>query len=480
MEKKIISLFRAFFILASIGLIGSIFYFNFAPLGAYKKFSTDPEIANLTLEPKDRILETSYKNNPVWKQGSDYIYFNVDMPYRFEKAKAKITFKNLSKDQGLSLGFKDKESWSYQTKLIDANPLNDLSWTFVGDNPRLYQKNPNYSSFQEFLQNPPENSIIGFYNFDSNYFKQTYLPDYSPSNSETTIEIPLRGKVVLYAYVNNEPFIMKISKQDLNWYEDPDIVSIKIYKDRDVVYQASISDDSITDSSRDVLPPEEVSIQNPGPGLPETGIYKVVIDAGSDSIITSIKTNLHKIIFDSPLYLASNSEIYPKVIAKTKENKLYTDALAITAQTLHEPSLQEIKIDNQTLKLNMVKKEEATNLTNEVSEITIPKSDLILKSLLGYFAFSKDQLFKPSKYKLLPITKKEDIDLTDFIVTNYHPSRAEGDWRIAEAEFDLSEAVTKKGGLSWIIKSPGLKEEDGEILIKNIELELTKKPLIKL
>ena len=120
------------------------------------------------------------------------------------------------------------------------------------------------------------------------------------------------------------------------------------------------------------------------------------------------------------------------------------------------------------MKLTEVKKQESTISAQPISEITIPKSDVILKGLLGYFAFSKDQFFSPSRFKLLPITEKADIEAVDYLVTNYKPSRQEGEWRVAEAEFDLKTAFVKNGELSWLIKAPGLKENGDEVIIKKI------------
>lgn len=467
---------RSLFILFAILLIGFILQANIAPFGKSSKLSTDIKKDNIKLEPQTRVTQLP---DTTLQLHDDLVYFSTNMTFKFDKATIKITFKNNNLDQEIHLGFQDRESYHYDTKLIDSNILNDLSWSFVDDSPRLYQKNKVYNSYQDFLANLPADSLVGFYDFEANVLKQTYIPDYSPSSSETVINTPMRGKVVLYVYLNNEPFKMWVSKQDLNWYEDPDPVNIKIYKDKDVVYSSTIDDDGITDSSNKVLPPMEAYIQNPGPDLPESGVYKVVIDSGRDSIIKSIRTNLHKIIFDSPLNLVSNSDEYPQIIEKTTENKVFSNALVLSAQTLHNSGLQDIKIGDSILKLIEVKKEESTKTAQPISEVTIPKSDVVLRGLLGNFAFSKEQFFTPSKFKLLPITEKGDIETVNYIITNYKPSLQQGEWRVAEAEFDLKTAYIEDGKLRWIIRAPGLKENGTQIIIKKIEVEFSKKPLIE-
>jgi hypothetical protein len=380
------------------------------------------------------------------------------------------------------MGFQDQVGWHYETQMVDASLMNNLFWNSVDQYPTLYEKNAVYKSFVEFLENPPTNGRIGTYNVDPNMFSQTIINSYKPSNKETVIDSPIRGRIIMYVYLKNEPFKLKITKQDLNWYEDADPVTIKIYKGKDNVLTGTISDDGIDDNSQKILPPQELELKNPGPDNPEAGVYKIVIDASADVIIKKISTNLHKIVFENSVFLAGNREVYPKVIDKTKATNLYTESKEVRAVTAHEGGFQEITIGDQKIKLDELNVEATASAeaTSSGTIITVPKNDVILKTLLGFFSFSKDQYFEPSPYKHLPINSKEDIEKVDYIVANYTPSRQEGEWQVAEAEFDLSTAVTKNGKLSWIIKAPKLKERGGSILIKKIEVHLTKKPLIKL
>jgi hypothetical protein len=58
----------------------------------------------------------------------------------------------------------------------------------------------------------------------------------------------------------------------------------------------------------------------------------------------------------------------------------------------------------------------------------------------GYFAFNADQFFAPIPYKILPINSAEDIAQADYILTDYKTPKHEGDWLVAEREFDLHDA----------------------------------------
>lgn len=489
---------RSVFVFGAVVLVSFILYSHFLPFGKKTTFSSFESKNLIEIGPIDRVMHINKNGIETTKLLSENTYFITPDKFLFDVANFKIYFASESY-QEIHIGYQNKSSWSYASRLISTGLFDQVSWTQLGINPSLYQKKTDYLSFQEFIKNPPSNKSIGYFDFDENIFKEKLIVDYSPSPTDTTISTFLRGKIVFYVYLSSEPFNMTISKQDLNWYEDPDVVSMKIYKSNEVVYSATIEDDGITDASGKSNQTQSVTIQNPGPGLPEEGTYKITIDAGGDSVINQIKTNLHKIIFDSPLYLASNSEIFPVVVPQTVANTIYTDALGISVSTPHKSALQQVRIKPAEDKTNLNANEEvnivnsldlkSVNLEasiaatpsasqNGLSEIFVPKSDVILKADLGYFSFSPEQFFSPSDLKLMPITKKEDMEKVDYVITNYKRTHQDGEWRVAEAEFDLSDAYVKNGKLSWIIKAPGLKERGGEVIIKDIQVELIKKPLI--
>lgn len=474
---------RYIFITLAIGLMGYIFYHKVAPLGVIAKVDTEDSEEKITLGPKERV---SIGDEQTQRMLSDIVYFSTNMSYQFDHANVKVTFKNSSASQPLSVGFQDQEIWHYGTKLIDVPFLNNSNWIVEGEDPSIFQKNKKYSSLSELLADSSnKDEIVGTYQFDQNIFRESSIVNYKPSVAETVIDTPFRGKITFFTYVNGEMFNLKVSKQDLNIYEDPDVVTVKIYKENDVVYTGQIDDDGITDVSGKVLSPLEATIQNPGPGLPEPGIYKVVIEASTDTVITKLVTNLNKLVFVPPLFPVSNHEVYPKIVKKTRPNKFLTDAVSLSFETYHPTAEQEIKIGTQSAQLK-VKEEliatpsaEATSSAHGLTEITLPKSDVVVKGRLGYFAFSPEQFFQPTRYKLQTIDSKEDLEGVDYIIADYTPSWQEGEWRVAEAEFDLSTAFVKNGKLSWLIKAPGLKENGNEVIIKKIEVELSKKPLIK-
>jgi hypothetical protein len=455
-----------------------IFLVNLMPFGVTVKYSLDRDHDIFTqLEPNNRVVKFTQNGKTIYKQISDYIYFNTKLPYNFDTATIKLYFRNSDPEQTISLGYQNNKDWQFETKPYDVPFINDTNWTRNGYNPSLYQRIYSYPSVTAFLQNIPKNALIGTFEYDTeidNINKDSVL-SYYPKKQSTIINTPLRGPQTIYVYLENEPFEMKIYKQDLNWYNDTDSVDVKVFKDKDLVYQGSIDDDGILDDSKKTLPPQELVIKTNQKELPENGIYKIVINANSDTIIKKIETNLHKIVFANSIFPVSNKNVYPNIVSSTSATTVYTNALSLSAQTNHIPGIQNILVGDQVLGVQGIHSLNYLPPKNNISKVVIPKNDVSLNAILGYFAFSPDQFFIPTKYNLIQISKPEDVKLVDYILTDYIPSYRESDWQVNEQTFDISTAYIKDNQLNWIIRAPHLKDRNGVIDIGNIQITFHKK-----
>jgi hypothetical protein len=472
--NKSLKLYRYIAIIISVCIVIFIILSNTAPFNITRTYFSDNKHI-LLLGPKDRVKII----DNIIRQKADLVYFNSPMSFNFDHSKIKIVFKNTSPEQQILLGYKDQETWHYNLKLIDNILLDNLNWNKVGNGPYLYQKKPTYNSVGEFLNKIPENKIIGVVDYKKSDSLQPKikLPNYQPANTTTSINTPLRGKTTLYAFLNHEPFNMSFTKQDLNWYTDPDVTKISVFKGKDKVFDATVDDDGNTTGNHKIGNEETVEIKNPGPGLPESGVYKIVIDASDDSLITNISTTLHKISFEGPLYVADNHEVYGNITPDTKPTNLITNAQSLSFRSDHNHSTI-AKINQQTVNVNKANQTFTATSNTPSSTIAIPNSDMIVNGS-GYFAFNADQFFVPIPYKILPINSAEDIAQADYILTDYKTPRHEGDWLVAEREFDLQDAAIQKGQLSWLLSAPGLKENNHIVEYKQIDVTLTKKGWFK-
>jgi hypothetical protein len=519
---------------AATFVVAYIAFANTTPFDVELHFaSADKTVSTLT--PPNRIEATTTQGAEVTKQKDDLIYFTTKLPTTYEKARVKITFINGSPDQELEVGFKDKSQWHYATQVVDNPLFHRTDLTYIGTSTVLYAPpGSGYQSAQQFLSNPPSGVTTGTLDYSIKDPEPVSLPDYEPAKTDTSITTPLRGSHTFYAYLENEPFRMSITKKDLNWYSDPDAMEVRVYKDDDLVYTVTYDDDGITDDSRKVGPQEIGAIENPGPGLPESGVYKIVIDANSDTLVTNITTNLHKIVFAGPLYPVHNAESYPEFVHETSTTTLYTNSSDMSVITHHGSAMQTLvfegrkipiaSADSSTLisssssvpaisisqpdvvvsdgnattslvgagasltpaasllsdakGLSDVRQPDKTTTpissSTSLAQITLPKSDVILTGS-GYFAFSKDAFFLPGAFIVVPIKAPEDINMVDYVVSPYEPPKKVNGFLSVEREFDILSAVPKDGRLSWIIRAPGLKDKGNEVLIKDIEVTYSKK-----
>jgi hypothetical protein len=469
--KKTTQLPHYIAITIAVLIVGYVLIANTTPINIKRLYSISRN-GTPSLSPSNRVENTKHTS----KQIDDLVYFYSKMTFKFDRAKVKVAFKNPYLDQPILLGYKDQHAWHYNTQVLDEPILNNLKWSKIGSGPYLYQKDPTYKKLDDFFKSPPQNKVVGIADYKNSEFLQPDidLPEYKPSTSSTTINVPMRGKTIFYAYLEHEPFNMNITKQDINWHSDPDVMKITVYKGNESVYSATIDDDGNARGSREIGVPQQININNPGPGLPESGVYKIVVDAPTDCLITKIKTNLHKLVFEGPLYAADNHEVYGGAVERTQPTNLYTNAQKLNIHSDHGQSQSAI-IGNQKINVTESNKIYSVDSNSPSTLISIPRSDMVINGS-GYFAFSQDQFFVPSPYKLLPINSANDVTQADFVLTDYPgPPVHEAGWLKAERTFDISDADIQKGQLSWIINAPNLKTNSRDIEYKSLEMTMTKK-----
>ncbi len=447
----------------------SVLFYNFPIFGMTLK-------TNSELSPDEGITKINVLGREIEKQIDDYSYFEMKSQ-GFDNAHISFEFMTSSDDQEISLGYRDRSDWHYKTKPVNVPFLNTISLRQATTTPPfLFIKNPSkYISFEDFLKNPPPDAV-GAYITDSlkNDFSISFLPDYQPRGEETVIDIPLRGSHTFYTYLQYEPFTMTITKKDLNWHEGEDTLVARVYKNDVLLTEKQLEDDGITDASRQQLEDQSLDISYQG-GYPENGVYKIVIEASGDTVITSIRTNLHRIVFDSPVYPLSVNEDGE---TKIKPVVLYTDAQKLSFKTLHNESLQKIKVNDDYIQLDTLLEPKIHETEKEYNTIKIPKGDVITTGQ-GYFSFSKAAFFTPYVFKKITVRNKEDLDDVDYFITDYKkPYNTTGNWKNVDVEFDLKNAYYNKGMLNWIIKTPGLKSSGKELYIRNLEITLHKNPII--
>lgn len=453
-------------------LLSYLAFRNTIPFTFTKAYATTPGTNPIKLVPASRVVSSP----GFYTEYQSPIYFSTKTSITYDRVQATVQFKQSSPNQEILLGYRDQASWHYQTQVLDAPFIDSLGWHRVGSGPYLYEKDGAFKSVSDFLRTTPKTSSIGVYDLANQHLFQpnAVLQGYTPSSKDTTMSTPLRGSFTMYAYVANEPCKMTFTKQDLNWQSGPDQTTIDIYKDGADVLSGSIGDDGDQAGDREPGKPQSITLKNPGPGLPEPGVYKIVVRENDDSVISGITTNLHKLVFSGPLYPAANDATYP-IVATTKQTTLYTDANQVTLSAYHALP-RPVVFDSQPMILsnpgNVYTSPKASSIG--LSSLVLPTSDAKVNGA-GYFAFSQDEFFEPMPYKLLDLDSTSDGSLVDYIVTDYPgPPLRQGNWLVASRTFQPRDAYIQHGQISWIINAPYLGERGSTVAYGTISLIATK------
>ncbi len=458
---------RVAVIMSSAGLCAYLLLANFGAFTVTSKLTMKNE--SIVLGPTSRVEKTA---DGVKIKG-DLAYFNTNMPFDYDSASIEVEYLNSSKDQNIQLGYRDSKQWHYQKATFDSPVINDLNWSAVGNNPTLYQRSPVYQSVTQLLADQ-NSKATGVYEYDDIKQSPVVINNYQHVKATNTLHNSLRGKFVAYVYLKNEPLRLDIKKSELNWLEGSDDIKLEIFSNDNIVFSKTFSDDGNSTANR--IKGVETQINTDVNNLAE-GVYKIVFDAPNDVIANSISTNLSKIVFASPLFVA-NSNVYGTDVI-TQANTFYTNASRLSFNTYHSQGLQTIKTGDKNVQLTAPNTAVNAELSGSKSNIVVPKSDVIM-SANGYFSTSESAYFDPYTNNTFLISNYEDTKLTDFIVTKYSkPQKTDINSFKTKLEFDLTDKVLTNKRLNWILSSPGLSEKNNTYEIKNINVTLIKKGWLK-
>jgi hypothetical protein len=472
------------FILISIVTLIVIGFFGYkyiSPYGAqviYKFTESDKDkLSKLNgAEPSENIdlNATNALTIPEQTIRTNIVTFNLKLlSNKIEGVWVNLKYKGNPKE--IKIGVKGNTKEVYQYKPLYNEVLETLNNPLIINDIIFWQKVKKYNSFQDFTNNIPKDKTTAIYFFNtSDIYQETY-----PDLGNFTFNKLLRGSHQLLISVNKLPLTVTISKQDQNMYKGEDPLTIEVYRDSELLDTKKIPDDGITNASNLRMQPQEAKIElkNIKPG-----IYKLVLSdksTGGDVRISSITINQKKVIFNSPIYVVDN-----------KPTTLITNAPNITAITYHEEGLQNLKInENRIFEIKKIGETNEINLTDQVlnqnsstkstilnqkiSEIYIPKNDLYIKGD-GYFSFDKNSFFNPNPLNSIDLSALIDISNIDYIIAKYQKVKKDGDWNITQAFFDPKDINVIGDKLFFTLESPGLKQNNAEIIINNLEVTVNK------
>ena len=486
MKNRIVKL-RIFLWLILAGIVGWLLYMAVSPSGKISyvyDFSKDNYFIS-RLTPKERIVET--QNFASARIIGDPVYFTLRVPRRFDKAKLILKYKRQDKGTEPPIGnsvplpiieagiLADKKIWRYDLQPVENKIIDQLAmaWDVISEEgTMLLQREKKYNSIDEFFRsrrtslglvnNLPARNEIALYNY--NLQQEFLLKDYEPYNvgiqdfASMQNFAPLRGPYQFYTYIKNEDLDFTFIFQDLNKNKDSDPIDLHLYYNNQLIDSRHLDDDGITDDNGQSTDCGEIGLKLAN--LPE-GVYKIELRVNDDIITKSITTKQQKLAFINKLWLADGD---------CSDINLWTDSKLINAQTVNPGSLQAIKVYSapsavaefgaeSELTIEQTYKQFSATVIGSTTELTLEKDDVILSGN-GVFSFSRDSLINPDFKK---VDSYLDINNggINYILAKYDFPKEEDNWKIAQAEFDLTKAYSEDGKYNFLISIPGLRADDG-------------------
>jgi len=468
--KNIIK-FRICLWLSLAAVVGWLLYMGIVPSGqiTYIKDFTGDNYFIKKLTPEERVGDMIDGGQKII---GDPVYFALRTPRRFNKAK--LILKYRKQEAELPIGSSasmipiieagvlvDKTIWRYDLQPIENRIIDQLAlvWDVINENGvMLLQKEKKFNSINEFLNNLPDREEIALYNYDlkTDYF----LPDYASSSDKRIIDFALRGSFEFYTYIKEEDLDFIFNFVDLNQNRDSDPIDLFLYYGGQLLDSRHLDDNDLAIDNGEVSDRGEIKIKLGS--LPE-GVYKIELKVNDDIVTKKIITKQNKLAFINKIWLVNGD----------KNISLYSDSNVLQAKIINPGSLQTIKAGKKELAINETYKQCSLEVAIGTYEIKVAKGDIILAGD-GVFSFSQDDLFNP-QFKKVTLGLDINQEGINYVLAEYNIPKTEEEWKIAQAEFDLTRAYREFKKYNIILAIPGLRVDDdikNFIEVDEIKVEL--------
>lgn len=169
--KKMLVVFRALLILVVLILLFWLFGKDFAGSGilVFRNDFCEKDKQISDLYPHVRIREKEQTHDGDWYQNIfiDPVYFKINPPREFNKAKVRIKYRIL-KQPFFQVGIKQgRGELDFKFATLEFKKLDELKWDKIRDGELvLYQRYKKYNWLRDFLNNLPTDGRIATYEID--------------------------------------------------------------------------------------------------------------------------------------------------------------------------------------------------------------------------------------------------------------------------------------------------------------------------
>ena len=428
-------------------------------------FCDDPSLIT-QLTPNGRALEPekNLKTKECYQRMvGEPVYFTATAPRSFDVADVSLVYKNPTQSI-IEMGIQRSIEWKFDLQPFENKFIDDSTWDRQDrDNIILLQKNKNFDSVDDFVNNIPIDTRIATYNYNLPY--EFTIDNYQPSENILEINKTLRGRHEFYTYLEDENLDFTFTWQDINRAYPDDNFIVKIYKADTEIHNVV---ESSTDSDKHE---KQVQLTNLSGGL-----YRIVIEVSDDILIHNIKTKQHLLVAKDKLFLVDNTEYG----LEEKPSIVYTNSDEFLFKTDHPTGIQTVAIGEEEFSVDAMNKflewETQVEDMNTFKSMSVPRNDLIIQGY-GYLAFSEDSYFDPN-YKIDELRSTTDIEEYDYLVAaNYESPQKERRWQTANTSFKLNGVPGDRKTLNFVLSAPELDEVKDDIIIKDVIITLNRPAL---
>lgn len=421
--------------------------------------------------PETRASEPRKTSTGSWVQEvvGDPVYFFIHPHRHFDDVNIKIWFQNKGVPI-LEIGvLANTNGQIYDLKPLQNTLIDNLDWTrYEKDGLMLFQRETNFDSIQAFIENTPPRSKIATYNYslDTPY----RLLNYSPTNFQQTLDVSLRGFNEFYTYIKNEDLSFVFEYMDMNRKKGAERILINVVNEfGETVADIRADDDGNVDDN--AIPSSLESLSLNVPSLPE-GVYKIQMQADHDIFFRKIKTTQQKVTFLNHVYLADEVGYRED----PRQVNLTTDAKRLQFVTQHASAVQDVQIGSETLSVESPYQSYSYSVEEkDLVSVKIPLGDIRVDAS-GHIAFTEEQYFNPDATRLQYHTDLDQLGI-DYVIASYKPPVTDGEWMIADIQFDASLFAKEDDGTwKFVLSSSGIEELEGSVLVYKMEFNFEREP----
>jgi len=275
----------------------------------------------------------------------------------------------------------------------------------------LWQREEGFTDMGSFLADVAQGGgPVGLAGCDAGWVMAEALAQAGSGPPQEQLPVPLRGPLTCRLIVCGD-LQLEVSKRDLNLYEGRDDVTLKLYRDDELVYLDLLEDDGETGKAElsETEQVKTVALK----GL-EPGLYRLEVGSaymGNDYIVSSIKTDAAKMVFTDRVYIYDPADALGRDPEALRQLSCYLSSPGgnLTCVTWHPYLARSVEVEGGP-RIEL----EPTDVPVQVKgSAQTPRGgfplELSMAGSLGLqmpgagFAFRREMLFDPNLTMLQPL-----------------------------------------------------------------------------